>query len=158
MLATRLREIISRANEFHTRGVDWRNACIYMRDLRSQAVPHSDDIESVDEVPIIVIHTLNGNDVTLLPNDACQIRTAVQLAEGLHGSQDPRLDLLALGHIDNSDEDMRACCLQLCPQGFERLFLDVDKGKLGAFACKQTSGLKAHARRCAGGDDDLILE
>lgn len=161
MLATCVCQVVRRSYESQdARSVDYRAALVDVRNLRPQAVAQANDVDAVDEIPIIVIHSFDRDDVALLPDDTRKIGTAVQFAEDRNCFGYPVLNFLPLRDVYCECDDFcfRVCLQNLSFQALEALFLDISKGEFGASAREQAGSLLANARSCASDDNDLVLE
>ena len=88
--------------------------------------------------------------------DAGHVDGAVEFAQCLHRGLDPRIDRLAVAHVDDLGHVLPVASGQRLERGQQRLFVQVAEGDDGAAGCEKLGGCETHARSCAG-DGDLPL-
>lgn len=85
-----------------------------MRDLCTQTVSHSDDIDAKHKVPIVVRNVFDGGDIGLFADYAGEIASAVDAGVEMgDGEGDPGLYGVSVAHVDDLGMDLGSGGFQL---------------------------------------------
>ena len=120
-------------------------------DLGSDTAEDAARIDGEIKVPIRIRHP---GDRAGRRYDAGHVDGAVEFAQRLHRGLDPRIDRLAVAHVDDLGHVSPFASGQRLDRGQQRLFVQVAERDDGAAGCEKFGGCETHARGCAG-DGDL---
>jgi hypothetical protein len=117
---------------------------IHAPGLRTQIIQHTVNIDTLHEVPVVIVKVRDAGFAVLLSDDAGKIGRAVELAEFLDCRYDLGVYCCAVTDVDDCGQDFGAGFSQFFCEVVEGGFLDVGDGEDGAFAGEVMRRCKGH--------------